>query len=302
MASLHREFPTYHPIASRGENWDWSEIEILYGRSLSEEELASATRLKWIHIPSIDIHGFPLHEMRKREEILLTNSKGQNVSQIAQFVMGGILLFAKQFFHWPKATRDPKEFWDWPLKETLWDLREKLLLQVGLGEVGTAIVKLATSFGMKSWGVRRERSFHPYCQKTFTPENLRSVLPVVDIVVIALPMLGKLDPKPQFGKKEFSLMKKDSILIVIGSSEEIDEAALAEEAKRGKFRGILLDSFRNPPPAKDSPLWKIPNALLTPSVAPLPESTAPIAFRLFRKNLRLYVPGKINEMVNRVLG
>lgn len=95
-------------------------------------------------------------------------------------------------------------------------------------------------------------------------------------------------------------MKPDSIFIVIGSGDFVDEKALAEVGKRGKFRGVLLDAYANPPPAKNSPLRNIPNVILTPSVASFPEAAERLAFPLFRHNLRMFVRGKIQEMKNLV--
>lgn len=300
VAALRQEFPHYDFITAPREKREWSSLEILYGGRLSEEELKLAPRLYWIHCPTSDRTGLCLHEIEKRENILISISKGKNVQRIAEFVIGAILAFAKQFFHWPQVPHDPQEFWDWPLKETMWTLQKKILLQVGLGEVGTAIVKIANSLGMKSWGVRQERSFHPYCNKTFSFSNLHSLLPAADVVVLALPQQGKRK-EIFFGKEEFELMKPDSIFIVVGSGDPVDEAALAKIGKRGKFRGVLLDAFRHPPPAKNSPLWAIPNGVLTPSAASSPPSEEPLAFSLFLRNLRFFVAGKINEMKNVIL-
>ena len=86
-----------------------------------------------------------------------------------------------------------------------------------------------------------------------------------------------------FGIEEFNLMKPDSIFIVVGSGGPIDESALAKVAKTGKFRGILIDAYRSPPPPKTFPLWEVQNAILTPSVASLPISEGHVALHLFRQ-------------------
>lgn len=298
--ALQAEFPHYDWLSQCEGPAEWNTVEVLYGKHLRGEELKMAPRLRWIHCPSADTHGLCMKEIEGEGNILVTLSKGQNVPQMAEFVIGAILAFAKQFFHWPQAPHEPEEFWDWPLKETMWTMQKKILLQVGLGEVGSAIVQMANSLGMKSWGVRRQQSFHPYCNKTFPMSNLHSLLPVVDVVVLALPKTGA--GEILFKKEEFELMKRDSIFIVIGSAESVDETELAKVAKTGKFRGVLVDAFVHPPPAKNSPLWNLPNGILTPSVASYPESKEHLAFRLFRQNLRLFAPGKINEMKNLVSG
>ncbi len=299
LAALSQEFPHYDFKTECESLSDWSRIEVLYGSRLTEQQLSAAPRLRWIHSPTADTDALCLPEILNRGNIAITLSKGQNVPQMAEFVVGGILAFAKQFFHWPQAPHDPAEFWDWPLKETIWTLQKKTLLQVGLGEVGSGVVRLANNLGMKTWGMKQHRSFHPDCKKTFPQENLHSILPVVDVVVVALPKTGV--EKVVFGIEEFNLMKRDSIFIGVGWGGAIDEDALAKVAKTGKFRGVLLDAYSRPPPPRDYSLWGVPNVILTPSVASHPISEEHIAFRLFRKNLRVFAVGKINEMKNLVL-
>ncbi|MCH9628071.1 MAG: Glyoxylate/hydroxypyruvate reductase B [Chlamydiales bacterium] len=297
LATLSQEFPHYDMITECEEPDIWSRVEILYGSRLTEQQLEAAPRLRWIHSPSADTKNLCIKEIKRKENILITLSKGQNVPQIAEFVIGAMMAFAKQFFLWPQVPHEPTEFWDWPLKETMWTLKKKTLLQVGLGEVGTAIVKMANGLGMKTWGVRKQESFHPYCKKTFPSTNLHSLLPAADVVCVALPKMGRSETL--FGLEEFTLMKRDSIFIVVGSGDSVDEEALAKVAQSGKFRGILVDAYRAPP-KKNFPLWKIPNAILTPSVSSFPASEEHRAFRLFRQNLRVFAHGKINEMKNRM--
>lgn len=298
FASLKREFPHYELLTKCEDSSFWATVEVLYGSQITEEQLHIAPRLRWVHCPTADTESLCLNEIRKRKNVLITLSKGQNVPQIAEFVIGTIFAFGKQFFHWKNVSHDPDEFRNWPLKDTMWSMQKKTLLQVGLGEVGSAVVKLAGTLGMKTWGIRRQQSFHPYCRKTFSLTHLHSLLPAVDVVVVALPQT--VNDEILFGFDEFNLMKPDSIFIVVGAGRPIDEEALAQIGLTGKFRGIWLDAFHHPP-SKQSPLWEIPNTILTPSVASLPASEEHMAFRLFRKNLRFFVSGKINEMKNRVI-
>ena len=116
---------------------------------------------------------------------------------------------------------------------------------------------------------------------------------------MALPPAG--DKKMLFGLAEFELMKPDSIFIVIGSADRMDENALIEVAQSKKFRGILLDTFHGDSPKKTSLLWNLPNTHLTPMVAGTPEADDLPSLRLFRRNLRYYIPGKIKEMKNLVV-
>lgn len=299
LDTLTIEFPHLDFIDHCEHDYDWHGVEIIYGSSLLEKELAIAPRLRWIHCPGADTRNLCMDKIKKRGDILISLGARFNATQIAEYVMGGILSFAKQFFNWEKAPRETEEFWNWPLKETMWTLKGRLLLQIGLGHLGTEIVRHGNFFGMKSWGIQKARSFHPYCKKTFSMNELHSILPQADVVVIALPNKGL--QKILFGLAEFKLMKPDSIFILVGSGGMVDEQALIEVAKSKKFRGILLDAFHFGPPKKNSPLWSLPNTHLTPMVAGIPETDDLPSLRLFRRNLRHYIPGKIKEMKNLVV-
>lgn len=289
-SSLEQEFPHYTFLKTCETPSDWSSVEVVYGHSLTEEELELADRLRWIHCTSNDTEGLCVEAIHRRSNILITASKGQNVAQMAEFVIGAILAFAKQFFNALYATSD---LWETELKQRLWTLQDKILLQVGLGEVGTSIVKLANHFNMKTWGIQKQKTFHPDCQKNFALAHLHSLLPAADVVSLALSK--RWCAEPLFTKGEFDLMKQDSILVAVGAVESVDAAALAEVARTKKFRGILLDS--NTPL---SCLRDLPNVIVTPSIATFPEAHEHIAFRIFRRNLRLFVLKKINEMKNRL--
>lgn len=293
---LEAEFAHYDIITECQQESDWYGIEIIYGRELTEGELMLAPHLKWVHAPSNDLDHLCIEKIHHRGSIMVSTGVKGNVGNIAEFVMGATLSFSKQFFHWPSAPAEPGDFWTWPLKETMWSLKGRTLLQIGLGHVGTEVTRLAKVFGMKVWGVGLKRSFHPFCDKTFSTENLHAILPASDVVVVAFP--GQGVRRMILGKEEFGLLKADSILIVVGTSQTIDEEALIKTARSGKLRGILFDALSRPPP-RNSPLWSLRNTILTPNVAGYPESeTEEANFAHFRRNLRSYSRGRISEMKN----
>lgn len=290
IQELQQEFPHYQLLASCDTDESWSEIEILYGKFLTEENLARAPRLRWIHCPTRDTEGLDLKAIQSKESILITLSQGKDNLQIAELVMGAILAFGKHLFQW--AQNPPfDDLQSTSLKETMWTLQNRILLQVGLGEVGSEIVRVGQNLGMKTWGVQQTRTFHPYCDKTFSSLHLHSLLPTADVVVHARQKVGTKQ-KLTFGQKEFELMKSDSIFILIGSPDTVDVEALYRVAKKGKFRGIFFDA-----PASPS-LLEIPNFISTPSIASYPSLGEHKAFQIFRHNLRLFINGKINEMKN----
>lgn len=274
----------------------WARLEVLYGSRLSKEELAMAHQLRWIHCPIPHLNRICMEEIERQGNILVTNTTDENITQIGEFVMAGILAFAKNLFAWKDIGRFPNLVWDSKWRDSMWTLQNKVLLQIGLGRAGTEIAKRAREMEMQVWGMQEQKCFHRYSHKTFSIKELHSVLPFADVVSICLTR-GK-EYQNWFQMEELELMKQGSILVVIGSSNLVNEEALAKVAETGKFRGILLDAFYQTPIPPTSPLWIIPNGIITPEVAPRPKTTERQSFKVFLYNLRQYLHSNFKDMKN----
>lgn len=301
---LLKEFPQYLFLSLSESAYkklsadDWARVEIIYGSRLNPEELRKAHQLRWIHCPGPHLNRLCIDEIEKQGNVLVTNTADENVGQIGEFVFSGVLAFAKNLFWWKEENREPALVWDSQWRESMWTLKDKVLLQIGLGRVGGEIARRGRQFDMKVWGVQQRKSFHPECHKTFNFKDLHSILPAVDVISLALPR-GR-EYAHLLGKDEFDLIKPGSILSIVGASTLVDAEALQIAAAEGKFRGILLDAFFQTPILAASPLWKIPNILITPEVSPRPKSTDRLSFRAFLYNLRQYLHGNFKDMRNLV--
>jgi phosphoglycerate dehydrogenase-like enzyme len=301
---LIREFPQFLFLSYSEASFQtiteehWSLVEILLSSHLSTVELAMAPQLRWIHCPTPSLQRLCYEEIETQGNILVTNTREENLQQMGEFVMSGVLAFAKNLFHWRDINQTPPLVWDSKWRHSMWTLPEKVFLQVGLGKPGTEIARQAQQAGMKVWGVDAEASFHPYCSKTFAFADLTDILPLADVISICLPRESEYNK--WLRTEQFEAMKDDAILIVLGSSRLVDEAALAEAAKGGKFRGVIIDGQYQIPISPNSPLWNIPNLLITPEVAPRPKIPSTQSLRIFRYNLRQYVHGNYSDMKNLV--
>ncbi len=302
ISELIEEFPQFLFLAPTELSYknlgkeEWERVEIIYGNRLTKDDLEKAHQLRWIHSPIPNLNPLCLNELEKKENILVSVTREENAHQIGEYVICGVLAFAKNLFHWEHADLNPTLLWDSKWRDSMWTLKDRIFIQIGLGKVGTEIARRAKQLDMKVWGVHTTRSFHPHCHKVFSMEDLHKILPKGDIISIALPR--PLQKGTLFSKKEIRLMKNDSILVMIGSKSLIDEQALADEAHTEKFRGILIDAFYQVPISPTSKLWKLPNTIITPEAAPRPKSEEKRAYRQFRYNLRQYVHGNFTDMRN----
>lgn len=299
---LRAEFPSYRYLwldekqQQELEDDQWAWVEVVYGRQLTPLELNKCHRLRWIHSPVPDFSELCLTELEKQGNVIVTNTKEYDYLQVSEYVMAVVSAFSKNLFHWKAVDAEPQTLWKAPWAENMWLMKNRIFLQIGLGDVGSEIAHAAKRMGFRVWGVRRQRSFHAACDKVIEYHELHSVLPVADVVSVAFPRGKRLPEKLR--AQEFELMKEDTILTVVSSGDAIDEEALATVAKTGKFRGVALDAFEHAPLPTESPLWNIPNVFITPTISGCPETPENLGFSTFRYNLRQFLHGNFKEMKN----
>lgn len=303
ILQLKKEFPTLKIVIlprTSNEITDpliWKTAEILFSSKLSKETLLLAKELRWIHTDGSSLSRLCLKEIKQEGNILITNTTNNNASQTAEFVFSAVLAYAKNLFHYKEADHFPALLADCKWRQDMWTLKNKTFLQVGMGATGSLIAKRAKSLEMKVYTLDDVETYSPYSIKSFSFNDLLKILPSVDVLSI---FLGEQKKSPFLLTQEFfSLMKKDSILSIIGPPSLIDEEALYNEAAlKGKFRGILIDSSFETPISPKSKLWSLPNILITPDVAARPKNEKKEAFQIFRYNLRQFLHENFTDMKN----
>ena len=189
-------------------------------------------------------------------------------------------------------------------KSKIWDrkrperLKGKVMGILGLGSVGKEIARRGKQFGMRVFGVKRNPEPMRYVDQVFGPKDLEKVIPLVDVLIVALP----LTPETYhfLGEKELSLMKEGAFLFSIGRGKTIDEAALIQVLKTGKIRAVL-DVFETEPLPPESELWSLNNVIITPHVSGinLPEEIS----EEFIRNYKRWMKGRpLIGLVDRMRG
>ena len=108
-----------------------------------------------------------------------------------------------------------------------------------------------------------------------------------DYVVLAAPVTERT--KAVANAERLALMKSDACLINVGRGSLVDEPALIAALREKKIGGAALDVFPKEPLAADSPLWDLPNLLITPHTAALTDKLWERHYALFSENLRRYL-------------
>ena len=219
------------------------------------------------------------------DRVLITGVRGIHAGPLAEFAMFGILAFAKQL---PRLIADTQAHrWEhYPMS----DLAGKTLLVIGLGSIGTEVARLGTAFGMHVSGVNHTGHGTVTGVDVIRPPRfLGDLLPTAHAVVVALPLTEQT--VGMIGAQQISRMRADAILVSVGGGGVIDEHALIQGLEYGQPAAAVLDVFATEPLVPDSPLWQMPNVLISPHTAALSLHENERIVALFVRNLRRYLGG-----------
>jgi D-3-phosphoglycerate dehydrogenase / 2-oxoglutarate reductase len=149
------------------------------------------------------------------------------------------------------------------------ELRGRTLGLIGVGVIGRALAMMAEPVGLITIAYDPFAPAEAFGAHAKRVETLDALLSSSDVVSLHCPLTPQT--RNLIGARELSLMKPQALLINTARGEVVDEAALIEALRSGKIAGAGLDSFSAEPPAKDNPLWALPNVILTPHLGGVTE-------------------------------
>ena len=294
VARLARAFPHHTFVRARSEADvlpSIPEADIAFASELRGAHFAAAPHLKWVHSPAAGVGGMLLPQVIA-SPIVITNSRAMSSDTIAEHVLALALSLFRRF---PFLFRSQSEL-RWVQDEAMAPpplrlVRDAHVLIIGMGGIGTTTAKLFSKMGATVTGVRRApgRAMPKGVAAIAPPERLHDLLPSADVVVIAAPQTTST--RGLIGRKELELMRSDAILINVSRGKLVDEAALAEALAQGTIGGAGLDVFEEEPLDPASPLWRLPNVIVTPHVAGWRPDHWDAATNLFSNNLRRFDAG-----------
>ncbi|MBN2003241.1 MAG: D-2-hydroxyacid dehydrogenase [Anaerolineae bacterium] len=275
------------------------DVEIMAGWS-TPALIARAPGVRWVHQWSAGAEWVLAHPQVASRDFVLTNTAGIHAVPITEHVLAMMLAFARGLHHAVRA--QSRRAWSYPEKRTPFELFGKTLLLVGVGGIGAHLATVATALGMHVIGVRRNPALGaPGVALMAGPDQLQTLLPAADFVVVTLPLTTETGAL--FGERELQAMRPGAYLINIGRGAVIQEAALVEALRAGRLAGAGLDVFEIEPLPEDSPLWALENVIITGHYAGHSPRYHERAFETFMDNLRRYRAGEpLGNVVDKVLG
>jgi len=245
-------------------------------------EVVRAKGLRWLHTFSAGVDD-PFFQGMRARGIRLSTSSGAMAVPIAHTVMLYLLAFSRDLRGWLDA--QARRAWE---PRPVADLQGRLLGVVGMGPIGREVARLAQAFGLRVIGMRRTPWGDEGCE-TWPLERLEELLARVDALVLALPLTD--ETRGIIDANALDAMKPDAILVNVARGGLVDEAALAERLADGRLGGAALDVFETEPLPESSPLWGLPNVIVTPHASGTTPGNQDRAAAIFLENLRRYLEG-----------
>jgi D-2-hydroxyacid dehydrogenase (NADP+) len=225
--------------------------------------LEAADKLKWIQSIGVGYNQFPLQEL-KRRGIRLTNAVGVNANAVSEHALALILALARRLpeardnqhrKYWRPMISDPRSRED--------EINGKTLGIVGLGAIGNRLATFAKAFEMRVLGTKGNPStYQGMADEVLPPDRLGELLEVADFVALCCPL--KPETINLIGAAELKRMRATAYLINVARGQVVVEDDLVAALQAGEIAGAALDVILDEPLAPDSPLWEMPNVLITP--------------------------------------
>lgn len=276
-----------------------AECEVIFGGGRLPEILPVARSLRWLHSASAGMELF-VEWTRDYPDLLLTSSAGVYDQPIAEHALGLLLALRRQIGVAVRASVESR----WERLPTPIEITGRTLGIVGLGSIGRATAKIAKlGFGMRVLGHRRRETgpvdhvdalYHGR-------DGLLAMLPECDQVLVA----AALTPATRhlLDADALDQLPPHAVVLNIARGAIIDEAALIERLRDGRLAGAGLDVFEHEPLSAESPLWSLPQVVITPHNAGWSDRVHEHRLRLFCTQLRRYLAGEpLLNQVDRAAG
>lgn len=297
----HGGVPGFRRTGEQMARWDanLAEATILFdfpgGLPVGTHLLSATPRLKWVQTTSSGVGQLVARLGLIGSNIHVTTARGVHAQPLAEFVFAAILDHVKQL----AFLREEQRLHHWR-RYCGEGIAGKSMLIVGAGQVGEQIGKVAKAFGVEVRAIVNrpspERADELSAHSVHGIGELKSLLKDADFVVLCIPHTP--DTEQLIDASVIAAMKPGAILVNIARGQVIDEPALIAALQSGKLAFAALDVAAVEPLPEDSPLWDMPNVLISPHSASTVASENARIIDIFCKNIPPYLAGRFSEMTN----
>ena len=262
------------------------DTEVVFGdfnRSLFD----AAEHLRWVQVLGAGVDGLLFREFVE-SDVVLTSAKGFVGPHLADQTWALLLGLIRGV---GRAVRE--RTWEnrWSIRDETWELAGRILGIIGLGGTGVDVARRAQGFDMRVIAVDPEDVDPPsFVHEVWKMDRFYDLLTDSDIVSICAPLTE--ETRGMFDDEAFRHMKPSALLINVTRGKIVDEGSLLRALEEGWIGGAGLDVTPDEPLPQDSPLWDMPNVIVTPHVAGGSPNRDDRTVGLFCDNLERFLVGK----------
>lgn len=226
--------------------------------------LALAPNVRWVQTTSSGVGQMIAKLGLAEKDITVTTARGIHATPLAEFVMMSLLIHKRELAHLQNEQR--AHAWN---RYCGSDLPGQVMVVVGAGKVGAEVGRLARSFGMTVIAVVRSadpgRAAELNADQVLGPERMADAIARADCVTLCTPHTPETEG--MIDAEVIARLKPGVTFVNIARGAVVDEHALTDALRSGRIGFAALDVVATEPLPKDSPLWDMPNVLISPHSA-----------------------------------
>lgn len=273
-----------------------AEIVLTNKTVFDAETIAKLKNTRYIGVLATGFNVVDL-EAASSHGIVVTNIPAYSTDSVAQMVFAHILNVTNHVDHYARASRNGEWsrcrdfcYWDKPLIE----IANKTIGIVGLGHIGMKVARIALDFGMDVFAFTSKNAsdLPAGIQKT----TMEGIFGASDIVSLHCPLTEAT--RELINKNTLARMRQGAILVNTGRGPLVNEVDVAEALHEGRLGAYCADVMCLEPPSGDNPLFREPNAFITPHVAWASKEARARLMDMAEANIQSFLNGKPINVVN----
>lgn len=266
------------------------DAEVQFGL-ITQEALEAARKLRWFHFVGIGFdHILTNAPGLVESDVVMTNARETHVIAMADHVLAMVLAFA----HCVPDLVEDRSARNWDTIKYFGRMTELAGTTMGIlamGDIGKAVAQRAAGFDMEVYGVDvAPMEPPPGVRQVWGVERLDEMLAISDWFVVTAPLVESTRGLIDAGR--LACLKRGAHLIVVSRGGIVDEDALADALRSGHVGGAALDATDPEPPVPESPLWDLPNVIISPHVSADSPQMWQRRREIFKENLSRYLAGE----------
>lgn len=216
-------------------------------------------RIRWVHATSAGVDALMFPALWD-SDVLLTNARGVFDLGIAEYVLGAVLMHAKDSLGNLHLQRQQR----WQHRETALVARQRALV-IGAGSIGSEVARLLSALAIEVTGIARSARQAPHFSRVLASAELDNTLPEADVVIITAPLTE--ETRGLIDQRRLALMRPGALLVNVGRGAIVVTDDLVAALRAGTPGMAVLDVVDPEPLPAGHPLWDMPNVMLSAHMA-----------------------------------